>query len=414
MYREHYPAFHAVWRALRKLALLAVGLFLFFTFIELAWAGLLLYRFHPLLGYTFGLIVFLFALGFAWRALTHRHDQQTLIPPTRPAGSRVRQRDLEAYCAYLVHRMKRLSLNARLAKEDRLKIRQRAYDIEGLLGSHPLIDDLTRAISRAEVEVLEPAMGFLDQQAEAIGRAKIQAVIEDAVKPPFPVITPLVVLYHQLTLVTAVTDIYLGQVSLREYGRVIRDVMNTLSRGQFFRTGQRLFEGVYANSPPLGRAVDDLGQAITCTWLTWTVTRAAAYRCRTLYPWQLDQSVEAMDRGTPESLVVVRDTVINEVLPLLKLRIRHSVAPGIADASGFSESVGQGVAKAIDSVVLALRAQHPEKAIQRSRLTQPGLTPADDQADRPAQAPAETWRKKGPMRRWIERVQYTRQSKHLS
>ncbi len=416
MYRYHYPAIHTAWRTLRRIFYAITGLVLFSATVELARAGLLLRRIHPLLGYGFAVGVLLVASWIAWRALTRRHDRQTLFAPARPAGSRLRHADLETYCNYLVHRLKRLSLSRHLDEATRLKVRQKAYDIEGLLGSHPLIEDLTRAITRTEMEILEPVLALLDQEAEKIGRSKIQSVIEDSVKPPFPVITPLVVLYHQLTLCTAITDLYLGQVSLREYRRVLKDVFDTIRGGDFFRIGQRLFEGVYLNSPPLGRAVDDLGQAITCTWLTWTSTQAAAYRCRTLVPWQLEQSVEWLDSGTAASLAVVRETVINDVLPMLKMRIRHSVGPGVADATGFSESVVQGIARSVENVVQGLRAQHPEKAVQRSRATYVGLQPFIEKPDVSPATASLAWKRRGPfgfIRRWIERLRYSRRSKEL-
>lgn len=413
MYRAHYPFFLTIWRTIRRIGLLLGLLLLFITFVEASWAGLLLYRINPVLGYTFVAITTLLALALIWRLLLWRHDRQTLVPPPRPTGTRVRQGDLEAYCAYLAHRMKRLSLNENLTREERLKIRQQAYNIEGLLGSHPLIDDLTRAITKAEQEALEPAFRLLDKHAEALGASKIRSVIEDAVKPPFPVVNSMVVIYHQITLITMIVDIYMSRATLREYAQVIKDVANSLGRAQIFRISQRLFEGVYANCPPLGRGVDDLGQAITCTWLTWTVTRAAAYRCRTLYPWQLGQAVEVLDRGAPEALIVLRDTLIADVLPMLKLRIRHSAPAGVADAANFSESVAQSVARAVDSVVLSLRSNNPERAIQRSRETLAGAHPHDDDQAPPLQASPKVWRKRGALGRWMDRVHHIRENRNL-
>ncbi len=80
-----------------------------------------------------------------------------------------------------------------------------------------------------------------------------------------------------------------------------------------------------------------------------------------------------MDRQTAESLGVVRDVLISDVLPLLKMRIRHNAGPGIADADGFTEQLTQNLARAVDTVVKGLHIQDPSRAAQLSRRTQPGL-----------------------------------------
>lgn len=416
MYRYNYPAIYELWRAIRRIALLLSGLILFFIAVELVRAYQLFAGFHPVAGHVFAVLVLGLAAWLAVRAITRRHDRQTLISPPRPDGRSLRHEDLVAYCNYLVHRLKRLSLNRRLEETAQKKVRQRAYDIEGLLGSHPLIEDLTRAITRAEIDTLEPVLAELDRQAEELGKAKIRAVVEDSVEPPFPVITPLVVLYHQITLITTITDLYLGHTSLREYGRVLADVAATVRGGEFFRIGQRLFEGAYVNSPPLGPAMDDLGQAITCTWLTWSVTKATSFRCRSITPWAPDEAVEWLDRHTADSLHVVREVLINDVLPLLKLRIRHSAGPGVADAVGFSEQVTQSVARAVDMVVKGLTTQNPAKAAQLSRRTQPGLVPTPVPPVRAKVASSRTWRRRGffgILRSYGERLRYARRHKSL-
>ena len=410
MYRYTYPVFSVLWRTVRKTCLLLAGLFLFFVAVELARAYELFHAYHPTLGHAFAALV---AGGLAWgllRWFTRRQDRQTLLPPVRPSFTHPRHADLVAYVNYLIHRLKRLSLHPHLEKDALKAVRQRAYDLEGLLGSHPLLEDLTRAIAKAEQETLVPVLAGLDKKAEEIGRNKIRSVIEDSVEPPFPVITPLVVLYHQLTLATTITDVYLGRPDLREYYGVVRDVLRTIRGGDFFRVGQRLFEGVYVNSPPLGRAVDDLGQAITCTWLSWSVTKAAMHRCHSLTPWDEGQAVAWLDEHTAESLAVTRDVLISDVLPLLKLRIRHSAGPGVADAAGFSDAVAQSVARAVENVVKGLSTQDPAKAVQLSRRTQPGLEAQAHPAPGPSAGHPGPWQGNGvlgTLRTVTERMRYS-------
>jgi hypothetical protein len=395
MYRYNYPAGVALVRALRRFALLSAGLILFFVAVELLRAYHLFSELNLWLGRSFGILVLTVVLILLIRLMLWRQDRQTLSPPRKPADLKPRHDDLTAGTVYLIHRLKRLSLSQSLPPDVIKKLRQKAYDLEGLLGSHPLLDDLIRANSRAEIDTLEPAFALLDQQALLLGKEKIRCVIEDAVEPPFPIVTPLAVLYHQITLVTAITDLYLHRPSLREYLRVLLDVQHTIRGGDFFRIGQRLFEGVYVNSAPLGRAVDDLGQGITCTWLTWSVAKASIHRCRVTTPWSIKSAVQWMDRQTAESLGVVRDVLISDVLPLLKMRIRHNAGPGIADADGFTEQLTQNLARAVDTVVKGLHIQDPSRAAQLSRRTQPGLEATPHLNASPNLSPSRPWKRRG-------------------
>lgn len=394
MYRNQYPVFHEAWRELRRWARLAAGLILFFFIMELVRVYRVLFELHPYVAYGFAGICVLVGLILLIRRRIRRRGRQTLLPPHRPDARRLRHEDLVAYTTYLIHRLKGLGINPALSEEDQKRLRQRAYDLEALLSSHPLIEDLTRAISKAEDEVLEPALKQLDEKAVELGKAKIRFLMDDVVKPPFPLITPLVVLYHQVTLVTAVADIYLGRCTLRDYLRVLADVEEASRAGEFFRIGQRLFEGVYLNSPPLGAAVDELGQAITCTWLTWSITKMSAYRCRALTPWRLRDSVAWLDSQTEESLSVVRDVLVEDVLPMMKMRIRHIAGSAMADRPGFPDEVTQGLAKSVDAVVKSVRARNAAQAVQLSRRTLPG--DAMTREEKPA--PNRAWHRGGLLR----------------
>lgn len=417
MYRYNYPLWQELLRALGRLARWALALILFFVAVELIRAFQLFHSFHPWLGYGFAVVSVSAWIGVLLRFRLREHDQQTLFPPPPVNEFKPRHEEQVAQCAYMVHRLKRLSLNPVLPEEIRKKTRQRAYDIEGLLGSHPLLEDMTRALKRAEVDTLEPALAQLDQFAQEMGREKIQCMIEDAVEPPFPLITPLVVLYHQVTLISNITDVYLGHPTWREYVRVLTDVQHTIRGGEFFRIGQHLFEGVYVNTQPLGRAVDDLGQAITCTWLTESVTKAAQYRCRSMHPWKLSRAVDWMDRQTESSLIAVRDLVNQDVLPLLKLRIRHYAGPGVADAANFSEQMTQSIARAVENVVKGLQTQNPVRAAQLSRRTQPGAgAMAETERGYATSSANHSWRRRGVfgiLRSFGERMRYSKTHDNL-
>lgn len=374
MYRYQYPMLNQLGRALKMAWRFVVGLILLVLAAELLRIGLILRRIHPWAGWAFAAAVGMAALWVIFRWVTIRARNRALHPPPLPPPGAATHADMKLYCGHLIHLLKRLGTHDALPPPRRQEARQRAYDIEGVLGAHPMNDDLMRAITSAENDVLRPLLEELDQQALEIARYKMTVAVEDVVEPPFPAISPLVVLYHQITLISRLVDTYLSNPTLYEYSVVMRDVCHVVIGGDFFRIGQRLFEGVYVNSPPMGRATEDLGQALASIWLTWSVAQAAMHRCRSLRAWTVQTATEYLDQRSLDSLLVTRDTLISDVLPVLKLRIRHSVGPGVADAAGFSEQVVQGIAKSVDAVVQGLRSQTPAQTAQAGRRTQHGTS----------------------------------------
>lgn len=364
-----YPVTRALWRALRTTALCLGSIFAFFLLVETARFAGLLNRLHPQAGW-----VFLGLLGVAAAVLAVRIGLKyarcrVLFPPPLPRPDRATFKEQKRFVQHLIVRLKRASTHPQLSPDQVRAVRQRAYDLESMLGAHPLLDDLRRAIARAEPEVWLPLVEHLDQDVIAFARYKMQAVVRDAIEPPFPIVHPALIFYHQATLICCIVDGYLARPSLCEYGAVIRDVWRVMVGGEYFRIGQRLFEGIYRNSPPLGPAAEDLGQALSVIWLTWTIAQAAMHRCRHYAAWSVEQAIAHLDHLTIDSLMVTRDTLIRDVLPLIKLRLRHSVGPAVADAAGFSEEVMDSIVKSVDGVVQSLRAQPPEQAAAQSRRT---------------------------------------------
>ncbi len=408
MHAYRYPALDLLFRSLRRALRIGLWAGAILAVLEVFRLFILLYRVRPWAGWTFAASVAGLLLYATARAWFRAREPSALYPPLRPVSGRKHVERLTRYALYLAARLKRLGANPAIDPETQRILRQRAYDLEGVTAAHPLHEDLERAIARAEAEHLGPQLDALAAIAEEQGRAKIRAVIEDAIEPPFPLVTPLVVLYHQVTLLSLVADTLLGRPTLREYRQLLRDVWAVMRSGDFFHIGRRLFEGVYANSPPLGRAADDLGQAITCTWLTWSVTQAAIHRCRALTPWDPVQAVEHLDSRPADSLGIVRDTVVADVLPLLRLRIRHSCQHG-GDTTGITtESIVQCVGRAVETIVSSLRTGAAEKAARDNRRTLPGI------AAEPI--PAAAWHRRGTagaVRTFSERVRYSLRGRNL-
>ena len=355
------PAIRKTLHHLRN-AILAVAALLVFIFVfEVIRIALILHPLHPLLGWSVVGVVLLALLVIALRIGGHILDHRTLMPPERPgsAGSYSEYRDA---CRHQIALLKRLGQLDHLDEETRQRIRQAAYDLQGTLGHHPLKDDLRSAIAQTTERHLVPTHGILRDRALAFSRDRMKAVVRSAVEPPFPVMNSFAFIFLQVVTVTRIVDLYVARPSMVEYYLVVRDVLRVITDGNFFHVGQRLFEGVYTNIPPMGAAVDDLGQALTSIWLTRTVAMAAILRCEAMTPWITADAVLALDAHTADSLAATKESLIQDALPILRLRIRHSAPLGVTDAAGFTESVIEGITKAVDTVVKSLRHQAPEQA----------------------------------------------------
>jgi hypothetical protein len=336
----------------------------------------LFYRFHPALGLTFLCIVVGTGLWAGTKIFLAFAAQRVLSPPPSPEDGAVRHGDMVAYCRHLVRLLKRLGDNPALPPDQQILARQQAYDIEDTLGAHPLREDLERAITRSISTVIRPAQECLRKAADRFARDRMHAVVEDVIEPPFPVVNPSVVLYIQVIMISRIVDLYFPRASLLEYWRVMSDILRVLTSGQFLKLGQRLFAGVYVNSPPLGRAIDDLGQALTSLWLTRVVSRTAMLRCEVLGTCNVRQLMRLVDRHVPAMLAETKEGFIEDALTTLRLRIRHSAPQNISDTAGFSHTVADGIAKAVDMVVSAFVNLPPEEAVANARKTLPGTAAA--------------------------------------
>ncbi|HMP75675.1 MAG TPA: hypothetical protein PKE12_05190 [Kiritimatiellia bacterium] len=368
-----YPVTSSLWRAARAAAVFLAFMLLLFMAVELSSLAMLLHRLHPHAPRWFLALIAVGLLVATIRILLWRAQAKSLHAPALPPPATATYRDLKTFVQHLILVLKRAAAHPGLPAELARTTRQRAYDLESTLGAHPLLDDLRRDIGRTENETWQRLIEHLDQEAIAFARYKMHAVVRDAIEPPFPVVHPALTMYHQFTLVSCIVDCYVTRPSLIEYATVLRDVWRVMSGGEYFRIGQRLFEGIYRNSPPLGPAAEDLGQALSVIWLTWNTAQAAMHRCRHFGAWTVDGAIKHLDSLTIDSLLVTRDTLIRDVLPLIKLRLRHSVGPAVADAAGFTEGVMDGIVKAVDGVIQGFRAQGPLEAVEHSRRSLHGL-----------------------------------------
>lgn len=358
--------------ALRRLGLVIALLLTVAIGLELIRAYAIFHRIHPVVAWVYAGVLLLAVLFGLWRLLGYLHDHDALFPADLPPAERARHKDLVAHCRYLARYLKRLSGSVYLGEEQQRLARQTAYDMEEMLAHHPLLEDLTRAIVNAEQKVIADLHTHLDGHARDMTRDKMTAIVADVIQPPFPVVNAVVVFYHEVTICAAVTGVYLSEPSLHEYWTVLRDTWRVMTRGDFIRIGQSLFAGVYANCPPMGGAVEDLGQATACIWLTESIAQATALRCRTTRRWRAGDAIAAMDAHCAQSLSATRDVLIKDVLPLMKTAFHHKVPRTEGESPTFMSNLIGGITKSFDIVINNLKTTPLPESVQKTRRTEHG------------------------------------------
>jgi hypothetical protein len=348
-----YRIFGQFTQILKRILGAIILLVAFFAGVELFRVFLLLRRAEPWVMYSvLGATAFVIIL-LSLRIVFYNREHRILEARGYKIRGSSSHAELKKYVRYLIRYCKRLSAHRLLNDQQASFIQQKAHDLQDIFGHHPLNDDLTRAITSARDNIIAPTFNHLHVIGDKVTASKARAAIQDLYQPPFPVLPPLVVFYHQITLISEITDVYISRPSLREYIRVISDVWQVMTKGDFLRYGQRLFSGINSNAYSVGRAGDDLGQAFSIIWLTHAVAQAAVLRCCTLHDWTLSDAISDMNHQTIPCLEKTRDMLFNEALPILKQRIRH-YTPVDRDPNQFVEDITIAFVKSVDSVVLAL------------------------------------------------------------
>jgi hypothetical protein len=145
-----------------------------------------------------------------------------------------------------------------------------------------------------------------------------------------------------------------------------------MTRGDFIRIGQSLFAGVYANCPPMGTAIEDLGHGVSCIWLTQSVAQAAMIRCKSTRLFTIPGAIAAMDTRCHEALSTTRDVLIKDVLPMMKTAFHHKVPRTDGDSPVFMSNIIGGITKSFDIVVNNLKTTPLHEAVQISRQSEHG------------------------------------------
>ena len=378
------PFFIRVWRAARFALTTVFALVALLIVTELARVTITLYRLHPFAAAGF-LALALLAFGVAAAMLANRwFAAHVMVPPEGPEDGAGSHRDLVTCNRFLIARLKGLSDNPLFTPEQQKHLRQTAYQIDEQLGHHPMREDLLLGIERTRAETLAPAQAILRARAEEFARERMRRVVQDDIEPPFPTHRLVSIYGHQFVMLTRIIDLYTPGVGLLEYFLIIRDVWAVIYSGRFLKLGQTLFAGVYANSPPLGQAAATLGSALTTVWMTRVLSRACMLRCEETRAWSSARAAQDLDNCMIDLLADSKECLLQDVLPLLKLTLRHHAPSGVSDVTAFSSGAVEGLARALDSAVKAHRAQ--PSAVIAARRTFAGDEPSAPPAAEEAQA----------------------------
>jgi hypothetical protein len=341
-------------RCLFRFAVFLVALVAFIALMELVRAFRLAHAASPVLGWLVAAAAVVLVTYGLFKAFSFVADRRTLAAPPLPGPADPTFEELKESAQYFMHLFKRIGANPYLDDETRKNMRQQAYDMEEVLGHHPLADDLAREIAKGR-QALAPVVERLRERARRLTRERMKFIVQDVVEPPFPVLPSVVMVYHQLAMVSDIVNTYLSRPALFEYFIVMRDTWQVMNEGRFLSLGQNLFEAVYTNTPPLGRAIDDIGPALTSMWLTRTIALVTMLRCEATDEWDAGDAVGRVEALTEETIAVIKQSLQDDVVPILKLRLRHSSPDHVTDSAAFSRSIVDGIAKALDTLVSNLR-----------------------------------------------------------
>ena len=136
-----------IWNLLVKVAVVLGVLLSFFFLAEVLRVYALLYRYQPWLAYVFAAFVVTVVAVALFEFIRRVVAQpRALRPPPLPADlAEAGHDDLRRYCRYLVRGLDRLADNPNLDDERRRSLAEQADEVRGVLGAHPLNDDLARA-----------------------------------------------------------------------------------------------------------------------------------------------------------------------------------------------------------------------------------------------------------------------------
>ncbi|MDD2235965.1 MAG: YcjF family protein [Kiritimatiellae bacterium] len=343
----------SIWTMACRITLLAGILLTGIAVLEVLRGFAFLYRIHPWVGWGFALLVAGFVLySFHYVFLRWFRIPKALKPPAMPEHlPEASFKQLRDYARYLIRYMKRLATNPLLTPEETAPLNQAVAGIEDVLSAHPLREDLIREIKTAEKETIIPLLTRLEDTAEAEVRRSVRDIMLGVALSPYHSMDILIVLYRNAVMVLRIADIFDGRPEKTEQALILRDTLRTVVAVNILNMGRTLIEGLFANVPLIGRAMDDISQGLGAGLLTSATGHAAILRCASFRPWSREKAVTSIAGQARGFFTDVRNIFSRDVLPHLKTRIALSAGTEEKDDPGFWNTLIQGIAVSVDNTI---------------------------------------------------------------
>jgi hypothetical protein len=338
-----------LWNLLVRLTVVAGVLLVFVFFAECFRLFVLFYRVQPWMGIAFAGILFAGILAlfiYLWRGLSAY--PRVLVPPPMPELPAASHAEMRRYCKYLIEYLDRLAENPNLDGEPAKEARECIAYIEDVLGAHPLNDDLVRAITKTEQEMIAPLLGRLDEKASQEVRRSVRDVMLAVTLSPYPSADIFIVLYRNFTMAFRIMRIYKSRPTPREELRILFDILAVVATVNFLNISRKLIESLFSQVPVIGRVIDDIGQGLGAGLLTSVAGHAAMDRCGAFRGWNREEEIRSLGTRMANFLTDVKDLFTKDLMPELKGPIRSAVSPDEANQPGFWDTITGGVATAID------------------------------------------------------------------
>lgn len=340
------------WRFIRTLLWAVFALAAFLVFIEFFRIFVFFYRLNPIFAFAYvGALGVLVILCLVYIVRSLRSIPRILeVPDDADDLSHAGDRACRAYAAYLAAYILRLRNNPRVSAELKKHTSALRHQFEDISRKRLPAAELRPWFERMETEVVQPMLANLREKGEKEIRASVRDVMLGVMLSPYHSLDIIIVLYRNITMILRVTRIYASRPYPREQWKILMDVMRVLATVNFLNMGRKLFDGLFANLPFVGRAADDIGQGLGAGLFTSSAGHAAMLRCEAYRGWEKQEAAMTLASRTGRFFSDVKDMFIKDVVPEVKGRLFASVPDEKTEDPGFWDRLTEGITQSVDRV----------------------------------------------------------------